>query len=217
MVDRKSELTTFAIVVIVLLLMVAPLVTGSILAVKKGVSGAKTSSKIGFVHIKGVKVLKVHTVPSKVAVGSTFGLRGVVVNNSTDTITFANGTCTSPLSVTFNKNALSEPQTITASCKAQQVTLKPGGQSPILSPNLSGIVYKATSPGTTNATLIFKYGVITPTSKSPIGDSISRIYTFDILPLGTTSTSTPATTHFPIPQSSRSTSSSQPGILKTIP
>ena len=63
-----------------------------------------------FVHVKGIKVLKVHTVPSKVTVGSTFGLRGNVINNSTATIIFANGTCASSLSVTFDKNAMSEPQ-----------------------------------------------------------------------------------------------------------
>lgn len=177
MVGQKQGLTTI-IAAVTMTLILASMVTDSVFAVK-------TSSKTGFVHIKGVKVLKIHTVPSKLTTGSTFGLRGVVVNNSTATITFANGTCTSPLSVTFNKNALSEPQSTTASCKAQQVTLKPGGQSPILISNLSGVTYRATSPGTTNATLTFKYGVISPTSKSPIGDSISRVYTFNILSSGT--------------------------------
>jgi hypothetical protein len=36
-------------------------------------------------HVKGVKVFHVHTVPSKVAVDSTFGFRGIVFNNSTAT------------------------------------------------------------------------------------------------------------------------------------
>lgn len=178
MVDQKLGLILIATTVMITLIL-ASMVTDSIFAVK-------TSSKTGFVHIKGVKVLKVHTVPSKVTAGSTFGLRGVVVNNSTATISFANGTCTLPLSVTFNKNARGEPQTTTASCKAQQVRLKPGGQSPILISNLSGIAYKAISPGTTNATLNFKYGVVSPTSNSPIGDNVSRVYTFNILPSGTT-------------------------------
>jgi hypothetical protein len=213
MVDGKSELVIFAILIITLTLMLAPMALHSVFAIKS-ISSAKTSTKV---HLRGVKVLRIHTVPSKVTAGSTFGLRGVVVNNSTATITFANGTCTSPLTVTFNKNAISEPQTKTASCKAQLVTLKPGGQSPILVSSLSGIAYKATSPGTTNATLIFKYGVITSTSKTPIGDSISRVYTFNILPTGTTPTPTPATTHSPTAQSSRSTPSSQPGVLKAIP
>jgi len=202
MVDRKPELTILAVIIITLII-IAP----TVLAVKT------------FVHIRGVKVLKVHTVPSKVAVGSTFGLRGVVVNNSTATITFANGTCTSPLSVTFNKNALNEPQTTTSSCKAQQLTLKPGSQLPILISKLSGNIFRATSPGTTNASLIFKYGVVSPASKTPIGDNISRVYTFNILPPGTTSTppTQAAATHSPTPHSTRSTPSSQPGVLKVIP
>lgn len=220
--ELKRGGLTLMVIIIMTLLIITPMLTKSILAVKNGsvsISGTKTSAKTGFVHVRGVKVLRVHTVPLKVPVDSAFGLRGVVINNSTATITFANGTCASPLSVTFNKNAISEPNTTTASCKAQQVTLKSGGKSPILVSNLSGITYKATSPGSTNATLIFKYGVITPASKSPIGDSISRVYTFNILPLGTTSTppTQAAATHSPTPHSTRSTPSSQPGVLKTIP
>jgi len=109
----------------------------------------------------------------------TKSLRGIVVNNSTAIITFSNGTCTTPLSITFNKNVMTEPQTTTGTRKAQEVTLKPREQSPILSPNLSGITYRAISPGSTNAS---KYGVISSTSKITTDDSISRVYTFNILP-----------------------------------
>jgi hypothetical protein len=77
---------------------------------------------------------------------------------------------------------MTEPQATTASCKAQQVTLKPGEQSHIPSPNLSGIIYRATAPGMTNATMTFKYGAVTATSKSPISDSISRVYSVNIQP-----------------------------------
>ena len=104
---------------------------------------------------------------------------------------------------------MTEPQASTASCKAQQVTLKPGGQSHILSPNLSGIIYRAIAPGMTNATLTFKYGSVTAASKSPISDSISRVYTFNILAAGHLPTSLQA--------SPRSTPSSQPGTLKLVP
>ena len=172
------------------MLTTASIFSGSVLAVKKGSSSSvttvhKTPSKSTTSHhVKGVKVFRVHTVPSKVAVGNTFGLRGIVFNNSTATITFANGTCTSPLSITFNKDVMTEPKATTASCKAQQVTLKPGEQSPILTPNLSGITYRATAPGMTNATMTFKYGAVTGTSKSPINDSVSRVYTFNIQPAG---------------------------------
>jgi len=41
----------------------------------------------------------------------------------------------------------------------------------------------------TNATMTFKYGAVTATSKSPISDSISRVYSFNILPAGSQPTS----------------------------
>jgi len=132
-------------------------------------------------QIKGVKILDVHTLPSTVVVGSTFSIRGTVINNSTATITFPNGTCNSPLSLDFNKNVIIENQG-TASCTglASDVSLKPGGKSSLLYPHLSGIAYKATAPGMTNATISFSYGVETPTGKSTTNDNISRLYSFNI-------------------------------------
>ena len=212
MVNLKAALILLSILTMIFMLTTAPMFSGSVSAVKKSSSSGKTSSRTTTTsvhHIKGVKVFHVHTVPSKVAVGDTFGLRGIVFNNSTATITFANGTCTAPISITFNKNVMTEPQTTTASCKTQQVTLKPGGQSPILSPNLSGIIFRATAPGITNATMTFKYGAITATSKSPISDSIPRVYTFNIQPAG----SHPPSLHT-TPQSKPG---SQPGVLKLAP
>jgi hypothetical protein len=130
------------------------------------------------VHIRGVN-LNIYTVPPKVTVGDTFSLKSIVFNNSTETITFTNGGCTSPVSVTFNKNVIVESHEVTASCKGQLVKLNPGEQLLIFNP---GTTYKATSFGITNATMTFKYGVVTPTSKSPFIDSISRVYTFNIMP-----------------------------------
>jgi hypothetical protein len=132
-------------------------------------------------QIKGVKILDVHTLPSTVVVGNTFSIRGNVINNSTATITFPNGTCNSPVSIDFNKNVMIENRG-TASCTTAMpdVTLKPGEQSSILYPYLSGIAYRAIAPGMTNATISFSYGVKIPTGKSTISDNISRLYTFDI-------------------------------------
>jgi len=215
MTNLKAGWALLTPVTITLMLILAPTFTDPILAVKKSSSSVKTPGKTTTTttsthHLKGVKVFRIHIVPSKVIVGNTFGLRGIVFNNSTATITFANGTCTSPLSITFNKNVITVPQTTTtASCKAQQVTLKPGEQSHILSPNLSGIIYRATAPGMTNATISFKYGATIATSKSPISDSISRIYSFNILPAGSQ--------HASLQHSPRSTPSSQPGVLNTVP
>ncbi len=218
MANIKAGWALIAIVTMTLMLTMAPMFVGSLSAVKKSSSSVKTPGKTTTTsthHVKGVKVFRVHTVPSKVAVSNTFGFRGIVFNNSTETITFANGTCTSPLSITFNKNVITEPQATTASCKAQQVTLKPGGQSPILSPNLSGLIYRATAPGMTNATMTFKYGAVTATSKSPISDSISRVYSFNILPAGFQSTSLHHGAHST--PSSPSSSALQSGLLKHVP
>ena len=146
-------------------------------------TGASTIHAAAHYHIKGVKLLRVHTIPSKVAVGNTFSLGGIVTNNSTATIVFANGTCTTippSLYVTFNRNVMTETKTAATPCKPQQVILKPGEKSGILIPNLSRMAYKATFPGITNATMIFNYGVQTATDKSPIIDHISRVYTFNI-------------------------------------
>jgi len=213
MTNPKAGWALLGVVTMTLLLTLAPVFAGPVSAVKKSSSSSikapgKTTTTSTH-HVKGVKVFRIHTIPSKVDLGNTFGLRGIVFNNSTATITFPNGTCTSPLSITFNKNVMIQPQATTASCKAQLVTLKPGEQSPIVSPNLSGITYRAAAPGMTNATITFKYGSVTATSKSPISDSISRVYSFNILPAGSQPTS--------LQHSPRSTSSSQPGVLKLVP
>jgi len=224
MTKRTAEWALFSVILIAMMLTTASVSADLVLAVKKSsssssgstLSSAKavhkttkrttTTTNTAVHHVKGVKVFHVHSVPSKVVVGNTFGFRGVVFNNSTATITFANGTCASPVSITFNKNVITEPQTRTTTCKAQQVTLRPGQQSPILSPNLSGIIYRATAPGMTNATITFKYGALIPPSKSSLSDSITRVHTFIILPSSqSTSLRNPS-----------STPGSQPGV-KPIP
>lgn len=189
MTNLAAKWALFAVVTMSLLFMATATFGHQISAVKK-------SSSIKIIHmtsittvaattphnqIKGVKILDVHTIPSTVVVGNTFSIRGNVINNSTATIIFTNGTCNSPVSIDFNKNVMMENQGI-ASCTAPTpvVTLKPLERSAILSPNLSGIAYKATAPGTTNATISFTYGVEIPTGKSPINDNISRVYTFNI-------------------------------------
>jgi hypothetical protein len=222
MANLRADWTLLAIFTMMLMLTTAATFSGPVLAVKKSSSSFKTIHKTASNttistahHVKGVKVFRVHTIPSKVIVGNTFGLRGIVLNNSTATITFANGTCTSPLLIAFNKNVMTEPQAATtASCKAQQVSLTPGKQSFILIPNLSGITYRAIAPGMTNATMTFKYGAVSTISKSPISDSISRVYTFNIQPAGTQPTSVHPTTQSTLSQpiTAAPTSPGHPGV-----
>ena len=215
MIKLNKEWALFTIIVMTYMLITGTTLAGPVLAVKKSGSSVKpihktsnkTTTTAAHNHIRGVKLLSAHTIPSKIAVGNRFSIGVTVFNNSSATITFANGTCTSspsPLSITFNRNAMIESQASAAStpCKAQQVTLKPGEHSQIKSPNLSSIIYAATAPGTTNATMIFKYGVETATSKSPISDTTSRTYGFDIQPsAGRQPTLTTSTTTTPGPGS----------------
>jgi hypothetical protein len=191
MIKLNKEWALFTIIVMTYVLITGTTLAGPVLAVKKSGSSVKTIHKTSnkttttaaHNHIRGVKLLSAHTIPSRIAVGNRFSIGVTVFNNSSATITFANGTCTSspsPLSITFNRNAMIESQSSAAAtpCKAQQVTLKPGEHSQIKSPNLSSTIYAATAPGTTNTTMIFKYA----TSKSPISDATSRTYGFDIQP-----------------------------------
>jgi hypothetical protein len=195
MTNLNANWSLVAVIVIALSLTIATISASPILAVKKSsspsiktthkASPTKSSTTPTAHHISGVKLLSVHIIPSKVIVGNTFSVGGSVLNNSSATITFANGTCgASPLSIKFNKNVVPESRSAATSCKAQLATLKPGERSQIIQPNLSGIIYRATAPGMTNATMIFKYAVETPTSKSPTSDTYSRTYAFVIQPSG---------------------------------
>jgi hypothetical protein len=188
MMSNSSAKGALSAIIAVTLILIGAAFTVPILAIKKSSSiitdrewFTTVASTTTHHQIKGVKILDVHTLPSTVVVGSTFSIRGTVINNSTSTITFTNGTCNSPVSIDFNKNVMIENQGA-ASCTAliPDVTLKPGEGSSILYPYHSGIVYRATAPGMTNATISFSYGVETPTGKSTISDNISRLYTFNI-------------------------------------
>jgi hypothetical protein len=96
-----------ALIIVTLMLITASILVSPVLAVKKSSSSSsngslktvhktpgKTTTTVAHSHIIGVKVLSVHTIPSKVAVGKTFSLGALVLNNSTATITFAKGTYT---------------------------------------------------------------------------------------------------------------------------
>ena len=92
MTNLKAGWALLTPVTITLILILAPTFTDPILAVKKSSSSVKTPGKTTTTttsthHLKGVKVFRIHIVPSKVIVGNTFGLRGIVFNNSPATIT----------------------------------------------------------------------------------------------------------------------------------
>jgi hypothetical protein len=181
MEDLATDKTLFVIILLFLTVIAFPILgAGNVAGIHKGSKAGLIFSKIHN-QIKGVKILRLHTAPSTVSVGSTFNIGGLVFNNSTSVITFPNGTCNSPVSIDFNKNVMIESQGIAlCTTPTKDVTLKPLQSSPIVSTRNSGIAYRATSPGVTNATITFNYRVETANGKSPISDNISRIYAFNI-------------------------------------
>jgi len=121
---KWSFFTLVAIIVIVTSAVTSATSAPTVLALKKlsAGSGSSTTSDVTSSaqnQIKGLKILQVRTSPSTVIAGNTFDIRAVVVNNSTATITFPNGTCNSPVSVDFNKNVITE-NVGTASCTGQR-------------------------------------------------------------------------------------------------
>ena len=90
MTNLDAKWSVFAIVAMTLVLLTGATFAGAgpALAVKKSTTTVTAAN-----HIKGVKLLHVHTYkPSIVAVGSTFSIRAIAFNNSSATITFTNGT-----------------------------------------------------------------------------------------------------------------------------
>ncbi len=71
--NLNGEWALFGIVTTTLMLTSSSVFTGTVLAVKKGSSSCgKTSSKTTATsasHVKGVKVFRMYTIPSRVAVG----------------------------------------------------------------------------------------------------------------------------------------------------
>jgi len=84
-----------------------------------------------------------------------------------------------------------------------EVTLKPGDTSKIASPDLSGVAYKAVTPGSTNATITFNYAVPGTTAVPSASNAITRVYTFTVQPSSTNGASQAGSqptsaTNFPI-------------------
>ena len=120
---------------------------------------------------QGIELTNIQTSPSQIHVGDSFRINATVVNDSPNTIYFIGG-CQSPLSVTFDKNvAVGQAMGCFAIFNAD---LKPGENTTVVGPS-SGILYTATSAGTTNANITFSYQT---GNKSE--NTVSKLSTFDI-------------------------------------
>ncbi|MDE1828707.1 MAG: hypothetical protein KGI25_00130 [Thaumarchaeota archaeon] len=102
---------------------------------------------------ENVKILNIRTIPPTVHVGDNFTISAMIINNSTNLISF-NDACGSPLSAVFEKNVAASSS---LSCFALSVVyLKPGQNINVTGPGL-GTLYNATDTGLTNGNVTFAY------------------------------------------------------------
>ncbi|MGI0087871.1 MAG: hypothetical protein ACREBI_07900 [Nitrosotalea sp.] len=140
-----------------------------------------------------ISIKNIQVQPSTVKVGTTFSISATLVNNSTGQIYVETNDCTGAFSVIFDNHVnATTPQACTYMLMEHR--LDPSKKFSSTNPP-SGIIYKAISPGTVNATVTFSYSVLDREEKisKPLLFTISNSSTSQSLPLyggGTTVTIT---------------------------
>lgn len=116
-------------------------------------SNQNTSGPIGALSSMEPLLTNIVTAPEIVTINNSFQIYATVKNTGPWPITFYDG-CTSPLSVSFDKNVRIQNE---IGCDAiSSNIINPGEQVMIHGPR-TGLVYNATAVGTTNATIMFSY------------------------------------------------------------
>jgi hypothetical protein len=129
----------------------------------------------------GVLLLTTHTQPIVVHVGNFFRVQAMVLNNSTDTISFTAGPCDSTVSAIFNKNVVVKHEVscfagaALTSAAANLVKLRPGEKVSIIGTPI-GTTYQAVASGPTIASVTFHYQLGTGTNAS-----IVKSFEFNIM------------------------------------
>jgi len=147
---------------------------------------------------QNIVILNSQVQPATIKVGDTFAINATLVNNSPNIINVHNG-CEGPFSVVFDNHAAVELKKI-CNWMPIQIILKPGKN--ITGTSLaSNLAYRATAPGTTNATVTFSYMVGTQTGPNLSFDnnatSISKSFLFTI---SNETVQTPSVTLSPLKQ-----------------
>lgn len=116
-------------------------------------SNQNISGHIGGLSSMEPLLVNIVTEPERVIAGNSFQIYATVKNVGPWPITFHDG-CTSPLTVSFDKNVQIQNE---IGCNAiSSEVINPGEQVRVHGPR-TGLVYNATAVGTTNATITFSY------------------------------------------------------------
>jgi len=110
--------------------------------------------------------------PSTIQVGDTFTINATLVNNSTSAINVKNS-CGGPFSASFDAHATVELKKV-CNWMPIQIILQPG-ENITGSSLFSNLAYRATSPGTANATITFSYVAYNKTSNLSFDNNATNI------------------------------------------
>jgi hypothetical protein len=116
-------------------------------------SNEKHSGPIGAISPMQLELKNIVTEPEILTVGNTFQIYATINNTNLWPITFHDG-CTSPLTISFDKNVQIKNE---VGCYAMSNDVVNPGQMVRVHGPSSGVVYNATAIGNTNATVTFSY------------------------------------------------------------
>ena len=120
----------------------------------------------------GITITSTLVQPPVIQVGDTFAINATLVNNSTSAINVKNG-CGGSFSASFDAHAKVELKKV-CNWMPIQIILQPGEK--ITGSSLfSNLAYRATSPGTTNATITFSYVLYNKTSNLSFDNNATNI------------------------------------------
>jgi len=129
---------------------------------------------------ENIEILNLSLDPESINVGDTFSIKGLIMNNSNNTISVHNG-CAGPFSITFDDHA---SVTLGKVCNWMpiQIILKPGESKNVTTSLGSNLVYKADSEGLVNGNVTISYDVINETNPdlSSVDNTISKSISFTI-------------------------------------
>ena len=162
MTKNRITISTIAAILIVSIL---------VLANSKLVQAEKTET---------IEILNLAVEPTSINVGDTFSINGLIVNNSTNTISIHNG-CAGPFSVTFDDHASVTMEKV-CNWMPIQIILKPGESRDVTTSLGSNLVYNADSPGIVNGNVTVSYDVINESNPdlSNMDNTISKSISFTI-------------------------------------